>query len=371
MLNSQINPSLKNIKNALALRANPQDAFKSIVVAGTNGKGSVCTFLELLYLNLYPHLKIAKYISPHLISICERFSVGGQEISQEDFDYNWKRFIGDEPVCRDLTPFEKETLFAFEYFKQEQVDIAILEVGMGGIWDATNTTSPANTLATAITNISFDHMEFLGDTLDQIKKNKEGIIKTGVPHFNGSDIKALDSNPNALQGVNFLLALEIFQSINNISVPENMKTKILQDFSARYQARLQSDFQRKILRDIAHNPASMLNLNLYIQKNLPVESKKIFVIGMLDKDYQACLDNLFRGLEPASWVQAIFCEPDNPRKTSARLLLDFTLRNYPEIQACVIENPKQAVDKALNFKQPQDWLIVTGSTTIMSAVEFR
>jgi len=369
MLNSQINPSLKNIKNALALRANPQDAFKSIVVAGTNGKGSICSFLELLYLNLFPELKIAKYISPHLISICERFSVGGQEISQEAFDYNWKRFLGDDPACRDLTPFEQETLFAFEYFRQEQVDIAILEVGMGGIWDATNTTSPARTLATAITNISFDHMEFLGKTLDEIKKNKEGIIKTGVPHFNGSDIHALDSNPNALHGVNFLLALEIFQSINKISVSEAVQKKILQEFPARYQARLQSDFQRKILRDIAHNPASMTNLNLYIQKTLAPESKKFFVIGMLDKDYQSCLDNLFSGLDPRS-IEVIFCEPDSPRKTSARLLLDFTHRNHPEIQASILKDPKQAVDRALSLKQLQDWLIVTGSTTIMLAVEF-
>ncbi|MEY3370723.1 MAG: hypothetical protein RLZZ361_1393 [Cyanobacteriota bacterium] len=368
MSHSIINPSLQNIKNALALRANPQNAFKSIVVAGTNGKGSVCSFLELIYLNLYPELKIAKYISPHLISICERFSIDGHDISQGDFDCNWKRFIGADSVCKNLTPFEQETLFAFEYFRQEQVDIAILEVGMGGIWDATNTTSPATTLATAITNISFDHMEFLGETLDEIKKNKEGIIKTGVPHFNGSDIHALDSNPNALHGVNFLLALEIFQSINNIRVSENVKKKILQEFPARYQARLQSDFQRKILRDIAHNQASMTNLNLYIQKNLPVESKKIFVIGMLDKDYQACLDNLFSGLDLSS-VLVYFCEPENPRKTSARLLYDFTCKNYPKIQTLIIENPKQAVDQALRIKATQDWLIVTGSTTIMSAIE--
>jgi folylpolyglutamate synthase/dihydropteroate synthase len=365
MQNSKINPSLVNIKNALALRSNPQDAFKSIVVGGTNGKGSVCSFLELLYLHHYPHLKIAKYISPHLVSICERFSVDGKEISPLDFECYWQSFIGDDPELQSLTPFEKETLFAFEYFKMQKVDVAILEVGMGGIWDATNTTAIEQTLATAITNISFDHMEFLGNTLEEIKKNKEGIIKPGVPHFNGTDIEAEDSNPNSLRGVNFLLALKIFQSVNQMQVDLSAQEKILRDFPSRYQARLQIDLDAKTLIDIAHNPASMTNLNSYIKKNLEPDSKKIFVIGMLDKDYKTCLDNLLGDIIKQG-DEVIFCEPDSPRKTSAELLLRHAQEKYPARLFKLIKNPSEAIARALESKTEQDWLVVTGSTTIIA-----
>ncbi len=153
----------------------PHKAFKTIHVAGTNGKGSCShTIAALLQLAGY---KVGLYTSPHLIDFRERIRVNGICIEKEyvvDFVKEEREFI------EQLHPsfFEVTTAMAFKYFKDSNVDIAVIEVGLGGRLDCTNIITP---LLSVITNISFDHTQFLGDTLSKIANEKAGIIKDGIP----------------------------------------------------------------------------------------------------------------------------------------------------------------------------------------------
>lgn len=153
----------------------PHRKFKSIHVAGTNGKGSVShTLASILQAS---HLKVGLYTSPHLVDFRERIRVNGQCISEEwvvDFVKNERHFF--EPLHPSF--FELTTAMAFKYFAEQNVDVAVVEVGLGGRLDCTNIITPELSI---ITNISFDHTQFLGNTLEAIAREKAGIIKTGVP----------------------------------------------------------------------------------------------------------------------------------------------------------------------------------------------
>jgi len=168
----------KDLTNTLALCAhldNPERKFKSIHVAGTNGKGSTShTLAAILQSAGY---KTGLYTSPHLKSFTERVRINGQEITEQAV----VEFVGaNKSFLDELKPsfFEMTVGLAFWYFAKEQVDIAVIEVGMGGRLDSTNVITPE---LSVITNIGWDHMQFLGDTLPLIAGEKAGIIKSGVP----------------------------------------------------------------------------------------------------------------------------------------------------------------------------------------------
>jgi dihydrofolate synthase/folylpolyglutamate synthase len=157
------------------LLGNPQNHFKSIHVAGTNGKGSVSHMLASILRE--QGLKVGLYTSPHLKDFRERIRINGKMIPKR----NVSRFIRDHKKDFDdlqLSFFEMTVGLAFQYFKEEKVDIAVVEVGLGGRLDSTNIITP---LLSVITNISYDHMQFLGDSLEKIASEKAGIIKPGVP----------------------------------------------------------------------------------------------------------------------------------------------------------------------------------------------
>ncbi len=168
----------KDLTNTLALceaLGNPQTKFKSIHIAGTNGKGSSSHMLaSILQTAGY---KTGLYTSPHLKEFTERIKVNGAEVTQE-FVVSFVQKI--KPVIEKVNPsfFEITVAMAFQYFAQEKVDIAVIEVGLGGRLDSTNIITPVVSL---ITNISWDHMDLLGDTLPKIATEKAGIIKPGVP----------------------------------------------------------------------------------------------------------------------------------------------------------------------------------------------
>lgn len=153
----------------------PHRAYKTIHVAGTNGKGSVShTLAAILQSAGY---RVGLYTSPHLVDFRERIRVNGKMIPEERV----VRFVEEErtffePLCPSF--FELATALAFQYFKEEEVDIAVIEVGLGGRLDCTNIITP---LLSIITNISFDHTQFLGNTLEKIAREKAGIIKRGIP----------------------------------------------------------------------------------------------------------------------------------------------------------------------------------------------
>lgn len=168
-------PSLENTLQLSKALDNPHTKFKSIHVAGTNGKGSTSHMLASIFQEA--GYKTALYTSPHLVDLRERIKVDGHMISQQAVvDFVQK----NKAIIEEIKPsfFELCVVMAFDYFAKENVDIAIVEVGMGGRLDSTNIIQP---LLSIITNISFDHMQFLGDTLAKIAREKAGIIKENTP----------------------------------------------------------------------------------------------------------------------------------------------------------------------------------------------
>lgn len=166
---------LSNTIRLCEMLGNPQRRFKSIHVAGTNGKGSTSHMLaSILQTSGY---KTGLYTSPHLKSFTERIRVDGKEIS-EAFVVEFVNFI--KPVVEEISPsfFEITVAMAFEYFAREKVDVAVIEVGLGGRLDSTNIITPE---VSVITNIGWDHKDILGDTLEKIAEEKAGIIKPKVP----------------------------------------------------------------------------------------------------------------------------------------------------------------------------------------------
>ena len=155
---------------------NPQNQYSIIHVAGTKGKGSVCTMLASALQNA--GFKTGLYTSPHLIFFNERFQVNGRMISDQEIIELTNHL--EEPIesMEQISSFDIMTAMAFEYFKEQKVDIAIIETGLGGRLDSTNIVSP---ILSIITSISKDHTDFLGDTIEKIASEKAGIIKPNVP----------------------------------------------------------------------------------------------------------------------------------------------------------------------------------------------
>lgn len=166
---------LANTEAMMEHLGHPERGFRSIHVAGTNGKGSVSHFLASILQEA--GYKVGLYTSPHLVDFRERIRIGGEMIPQDKvvrFVEKNKQFFEHQG----LSFFEMTVGLAFDYFRNEQVDIAVIEVGMGGRLDSTNVITP---LLSVITNIGLDHTQFLGDTLEKIAAEKAGIIKPGIP----------------------------------------------------------------------------------------------------------------------------------------------------------------------------------------------
>ena len=168
-------PGLDNTIALMEHLGNPHTKFRSIHVAGTNGKGSTSHLIAAVLQSA--GYKVGLYTSPHLVDFRERIRINGQMIPEE----NVVQFVQDNRAFLDqIKPsfFETTMALAFDYFAQQQVDIAVIEVGLGGRLDSTNIITP---LLSVITNIGYDHTEFLGHTLKDIAREKAGIIKPGVP----------------------------------------------------------------------------------------------------------------------------------------------------------------------------------------------
>ncbi|WP_051308969.1 bifunctional folylpolyglutamate synthase/dihydrofolate synthase [Desulfogranum japonicum] len=171
----------------LAKLGSPQNAFPSIHIAGTNGKGSVgATLMTLLAASGY---RVGFYSSPHLNDIRERFQINGEYISRQEFAsliQQTRHTLGEQT----LTYFECTTAVAFLWFAQKEVDIAVIETGLGGRLDATNVIAP---LISVITNVHLDHQQHLGNTITEIAREKAGIIKHGIPLVTGNLLGEADA----------------------------------------------------------------------------------------------------------------------------------------------------------------------------------
>lgn len=168
--------TLDSVRSLTKKLGNPQNAYPVIHVAGTKGKGSVCAMLASALKNA--GFKTGLYTSPHLIRFNERIMVDGTMINDEEIIDLTNRITSYIGVEDHVSTFEFTTAIAFEYFKEKNVDIAVIETGLGGRLDATNIVQPVLTI---ITSISMDHVSFLGDTIEKIAFEKAGIIKPNIP----------------------------------------------------------------------------------------------------------------------------------------------------------------------------------------------
>ncbi|HEW5443631.1 TPA: bifunctional folylpolyglutamate synthase/dihydrofolate synthase [Streptococcus pneumoniae] len=176
---------LERMVELLALRGNPHLKLKVLHIGGTNGKGSTIAFLKKMLEKL--GLRVGVFSSPYLIHYTDQISINGESISEarlEALMADYQSLLEGEAVAnlQGTTEFEIITALAYDYFVSEQVDVAIMEVGMGGLLDSTNVCQP---ILTGITTIGLDHVALLGDTLEAIAEQKAGIIKQGIPLVTG------------------------------------------------------------------------------------------------------------------------------------------------------------------------------------------
>jgi dihydrofolate synthase / folylpolyglutamate synthase len=260
---SAFKKDLGNTRILCAHLGHPEGQFKSIHVAGSNGKGSVCHMLAAAFQSA--GLKVGLYTSPHLKDFRERIRINGEMISQEaviDFVANIK------PVIEEIDPsfFEVTVAMAFAYFAAQQVDIAIIETGLGGRLDSTNVISP---VLSVITNISYDHTQLLGNTLEEIAGEKAGIIKPDTPVVIGRrqlETNAVFSRKAAENNAELIFA-------DNLKITEQHTTENLlcATFSASISActDLRANYQLENLRTVV---CALLSLDQ--QRMLSFDLKK-------------------------------------------------------------------------------------------------
>ena len=304
---------------------NPQNYFESVHVTGTNGKGSVCAMLSEILQSA--GFKVGLFTSPHLESYCERMKINGENISESEFAEIIaliKSF--DIPA----THFEVLTAAAFAYFASQDVDIAIIEVGLGGTWDSTNIITPK---ISVITNVALDHENILGD-LKSIARNKAGIIKKNIPVVTAAKGEPLEiirevakENNSPLYIVNEPADVEInlrgeFQKMNAAVAVQTAKVLNISDekiFSALKKVRWAGRFEiiGDVVIDGAHNPHGAAALRESLDKNFPA-GKRNFIFGVLaDKNIDAMIKILFRADD-----FVIVTEPISERAESVENICD-------------------------------------------------
>lgn len=313
-----IKPGLERTYVLLDFLDKPQLKYDTIHVAGTNGKGYICSHLaSILKESGY---KVGLYTSPHLVKFNERIRVNGEMISDEDIISIWRKMEGKSDEI-EASFFEITTSIAFEYFKEKEIDIAIIETGMGGRFDSTNLVDP---LVSVISSIGFDHMEFLGDTIEKIAFEKAGIIKKNKPvvigHLQDEAVKVVKEKiketnselfiENNNQGIiNKVIELidnkyqmnpkNIFDGINNL--------KINTGYFGRKEL-IQKD--PDLLLDTAHNGEAFN----YLKKNLN-KNYSVLITLMQEKDP----DEVFKNIRDIS-NELIITKTKNPRNQELEIL---------------------------------------------------
>ena len=349
-----IKEGLERIK-ALAEKLNqPQNFYETIHVTGTNGKGSVCAMLaEILKSD---GKTVGLFTSPHLESYCERISINGENISEKDFAAQ----IELVKNCNvDATHFETLTAAAFNYFKQRQVDIAVIEVGLGGTLDSTNIITPR---ISVITNVALDHENILGN-LENIARNKAGIIKPNIPVVTGAEGMPLEiirdvakKNNSPLYEVNQPAEVKLnlrgdYQKFNAAVAIKTARVLGISDekiFTALERVTWAGRFEivdtkfGKVIIDGAHNPAGAKALRQSLDKDFPT-GKRVWLFGALaDKNFDEMIKILFRADD-----FVIVTPPNSERAAQVEILCE-------RLAAAGIENISEknldkAVEKFLHF----------------------
>lgn len=387
---------LNSTERLLARVGNPHKKLRFIHIAGTNGKGSTAAILSSV---LRKHgLKTGLYTSPHLVRFTERFRIDDKEVSAQRilsvFDKIRSTLDGDQPP----TFFEMVTAMAFLYFAEEETDWVIAETGMGGRLDATNVITPEISI---ITNVAFDHQEFLGKTLASIAREKAGIIKQGVPVVTGalqpvvqgvlktacmnlgaplyrfkSDFK-VRRNPNGsfqyhgirnqwqalkvnLMGPHqlgntalALAALDVLEEKKLIDLKPDIVSDALQE--VKWPARLEIlGTKPLILLDGAHNPQGAEALRDALRESFKYDKLHLVLGIMADKDIRGILRRLLPMAETAIFTKPRYVRAANPEELR-KMARPFIQKYY------VIPDPVTAIQEARQLARPDDLICIAGS----------
>lgn len=307
--NFYIDLGLDRISEALAKLGNPQDDLKCIHVAGTNGKGSVCAIFESILREA--GYETGLYTSPHIWEYTERIKINGQNISKEDFAH-YVEIITNLGIH--LTEFEILTVMMFLYFKEQGVEVAVIETGLGGRLDATNVIK--ENLCSIITQIDLDHTDRLGDTKDKIAYEKAGIIKPNCPVITSMGYEPIrdkadecDSmfifvSPFVKQEYIDALTLKGVHQADNLALVltaiEYLFPQISEDILIRglknvyHPCRFEYKEDKNLIIDACHNPNGVKALRDNLDLFFPNLQRR-FVFGALKrKDYKSMMEILFR-----------------------------------------------------------------------------
>jgi len=384
---------------------NPQNNFKAIHIAGTNGKGSVSHIIASIFQEA--GFKIGLYTSPHLKDFRERIRIDGEMIPEDQVT----SFVGDNlEIIEKLKPsfFEMTVAMAYDYFAKEKVDFAVLETGMGGRLDSTNICKPA---VTAITNIGFDHTQFLGNSLEKIAIEKAGIIKKGIPLVIGKEQKdtseifrkkanqlgapitfaedKVEVRPIEVSGTqarsfdiwydNILFLENATSSLMGDYQNENIATaiSIIQELLGEGIHINQEDFKNGLnnvniqgrWQIISNNPLTICDTGhnadgikaVVNQIKQTSHNNLHFVFGMVnDKDPESILYLLPKN------AHYYFCKPDIPRGMPEEELKEHAFKAglNGETHASV----RAAYNSALNNAAPNDLIFIGGSTFVVAEI---
>jgi dihydrofolate synthase/folylpolyglutamate synthase len=409
---------LAHMRVLLAAMGHPERSFSSVLIAGTNGKGSTAATLASIL--RASGLKTGLYTSPHLIRINERIRIDGHEISDDTFaalhggvDQTAERLVEGRELPWHPSFFEMMTAIAFEQFSRERVDIAVLEVGMGGRLDATNVVEP---LVSVITDISLDHQKFLGNTVGEIAREKVGIVRPGgvvvtlpqQPEANdviGNTILDLSAvgvsavpyvppvSPNSSRylvpstdtSARYRYHLQVLgkqilvesplvgrHQLRNVALAiaaaEEVDKKDLRGITAesiergirethwpgRFQTIPATAGRPQIVLDVAHNPAGAWALRSALSERYE-DRPLIFVFGaMRDKAIPEMTEILF----PMA-VRVIAARPENPRSASPEEIQAAASRTSTEVEA--VHEVSAAIHCAMKAAEKDSVVVVTGS----------
>jgi len=405
---------LEAISRILVELGRPHERYDTAIVAGTNGKGSTCALLASIL--AHAGYRTGLFTSPHLVRVNERMRVNGREVSNVDFAAAFtavaaavERLIGQKKLEKPPSFFEFLTATAFQHFAHARARFVVLEVGMGGRLDATNVTDPR---VAVITNIDFDHMEFLGSTLAAIAREKAGVIKlhraviSGVENAEaaaairrraeecGAELLELKdlarvTNLHAKQGrYSFDLALGEdrfarlicpllgkFQVKNTVAAVagawrletegfEISRRSILQGLrAASWPGRLEPIFSKPlVLLDGGHNPGAARVLAAFIREELPGRRVRLVYASMRDKAIREITARLFPLAE-----EIYLTHPEHARAATPEEILA-ALDSRPaglHIEAV----PVRALEKARRASSPDDVVLVVGSLFLVGAVK--
>lgn len=375
---------IANMRLLLDALDNPEKNFKVIHVAGTNGKGSVCKFLsEILKKNGY---SISVYTSPHLLKYNERFEANGRYITDEEFKF-YKNKVKNAIEILQKKGFEAPTLFdeltaiAYLFFKEQNTDFVILETGLGGRLDSTNTIKKP--IATIITEIGIDHIKELGSSIESITKEKAGIIKTGVPIITGvtnkkareiiiekakekkalfidalplqSDIPKLEmQGKHQIRNASVAMkAIDILDKNGHIKIDRNLALEAIRDAkkSGRYEMLSKNP---DLIIDAGHNlsgiEAVIKTFDLYNSNFKNTKSGLTLIIGfMQDKQYEEMTDLIQRSFKSYNPIY-IITKPESERGMDPDIIKEILI-SKGEKNVHSIENNEDAYDMAKKLKK--------------------